>query len=691
MQKSIKLEKLKLAENNVRKQRSQAADEQLSKDIEARGLLQNLIVTKAKKRGFYDVIAGGRRLRAMEMLVESGSWEKTREIPCMVLEADDAVVTETSLAENFQRMAMSPTDECRAFKHFIGEDGDIEAVANRFGVTVRFVEGRLRLADLAEPIFDALSRGDITLDVAKAYASSPRHDLQLLVYEQLDGRWDGHNVNAIKRMMANECLTGDNPVVKLIGEERYKKAGGRIERDLFSDEAGDRWIDLEIIRDLADSIMREEAENIAKDSKLGWITPIPTSHTPYSVIHENGLHGVHLPPKPLDDETVQQRENLQQQIEQLEEYVDANDLGEDELATVQEKYENLVAEHEALGESEYIFPEEYADQIGQFLLLNDDGQMVLDNNYYADKPLTFTCDDEGNISVYDRSGKKPSDSSSDEKREVTDERKGPGGKAISQTLFSELAIQRRNILSAALLGDPVLALDYAIFAMIDDSQTIDKGCAIAISDVKDPYGVEIPEGKAETAIAQFHDTLDDSWKAHDDVAMRFNVFRQLDDEKKLQWLSQAVAGSLIAKNSYGNRYYQIHDDIAESLQIDVASIWRPTAPNYFDRITKKALLALLHDIGGAELSVRYASMKKAEIAKACEQIFSGDAIIETDVREKALHWVPAAMRFGSDAHCDDLDCDEDDANATDSDDSDNNDDNDDLIVDDEEAVLEETA
>ena len=61
---------------------------------------------------------------------------------------------------------MTPADECRAFLDSINDDGDIEAVANRFGQTKRYVEGRLRLARLAKPIFDALAKGDISLEVA---------------------------------------------------------------------------------------------------------------------------------------------------------------------------------------------------------------------------------------------------------------------------------------------------------------------------------------------------------------------------------------------------------------------------------------------------------------------------------------------------------------------------------------------
>ena len=53
---------------------------------------------------------------------------------------------------------MTPTDEIRAYKHFVNEGSDLDAIAKRFGRTRRFIEGRLRLADLADPCLLYTSR-----------------------------------------------------------------------------------------------------------------------------------------------------------------------------------------------------------------------------------------------------------------------------------------------------------------------------------------------------------------------------------------------------------------------------------------------------------------------------------------------------------------------------------------------------
>ena len=164
----IPLGKLRLSDANVRKNDSNLFIEELAANIEAKGLLQNLIVVPAKKRGMFDVTAGGRRLRALNFLLGAGKLPKDYPVACRVLDIDAAEQSELSLIENVIRLDMTPTDEIRAYKHFVNEGSDLDAIAKRFGRTRRFIEGRLRLAGLADPIFAALEEGKITLDVAKA-------------------------------------------------------------------------------------------------------------------------------------------------------------------------------------------------------------------------------------------------------------------------------------------------------------------------------------------------------------------------------------------------------------------------------------------------------------------------------------------------------------------------------------------
>ena len=70
---SVKVKNLSLSKDNVRKSSREAGIEALAASIATQGLLQNLIVTPLKKAGHFTVKAGGRRLRALQSLIEQGS------------------------------------------------------------------------------------------------------------------------------------------------------------------------------------------------------------------------------------------------------------------------------------------------------------------------------------------------------------------------------------------------------------------------------------------------------------------------------------------------------------------------------------------------------------------------------------------------------------------------------------------
>ena len=85
----------------------------------------------------------------------------------------------------------------------------------------------VRLATLAEPIFEALSEGTITLDVAKAYASTENQEKQLLVWNSYGTSYA--NADTIRRVIANETMKSTDPVAILVGEG--KDAAGYSAKD----------------------------------------------------------------------------------------------------------------------------------------------------------------------------------------------------------------------------------------------------------------------------------------------------------------------------------------------------------------------------------------------------------------------------------------------------------------------------
>lgn len=156
----------------------------------------------------------------------------------------------------------------------------------------------------------------------------------------------------------------------------------------------------------------------------------------------------------------------------------------------------------------------------------------------------------------------------------------------------------------------------------------------------------VPASRARDYLAEVHDGLDTSWGVPGGKVERFEAFRALGDEAKSAWLAWIVATSLEAKENYSSHTQNpLQNRLATILEVDVASWWRPTSENFFDRVSKGSLISLLHEVGGPALSSRHATEKKPEVSASCQKLFAGEAIVEPAIKEAALQWLPSAMRF----------------------------------------------
>lgn len=83
----------------------------------------------------FEVPAGGRRFKALQLLVKQKKMSKTAPIPCIV--KTDGLAEEDSLAENLMREALHPLDQFRAFQALADAGQGLEAIAATFGVTAQ--------------------------------------------------------------------------------------------------------------------------------------------------------------------------------------------------------------------------------------------------------------------------------------------------------------------------------------------------------------------------------------------------------------------------------------------------------------------------------------------------------------------------------------------------------------------------
>ena len=208
----IPLSQLELSPGNVRKTPADAsAFTELKASITAHGLLENLIA-RAMKPGTdgiarYAVIAGGRRLAAMQALAAEGALDQDHPVPCRMI-GGIVAAEEVSLAENMVRAAMHPADQVEAFRRLADAGSTAAAIAARFGVSERTVEKRLRLGNAAPVLLEAYRAGEIDLDTLMAFAVTTDHARQSAVWETVSQQGYRPGAWQIKRLLTEDRVAG---------------------------------------------------------------------------------------------------------------------------------------------------------------------------------------------------------------------------------------------------------------------------------------------------------------------------------------------------------------------------------------------------------------------------------------------------------------------------------------------------
>jgi len=265
---AIPLSQLHATYLNVRKTGG-ASVESLAASIVHHGLIHNLTVTRNDSG--YAVVAGGRRLKALQALQEAGTLPETLAagIPCRVIE--DGQSREASLAENVMRHAMHPADECDAFARLVDDGLPVSEIAARFGQSELFVRQRLKLANVAPDILADYRAGNATLEQMMALALTDDQAVQLRVWKAAKNEWQ-REPRRLREVITQQELAADSSLAKFVGLAAYEKAGGQVRRDMFGTDADAFLMDAELAEKLALEKLERTAEKIRKEGWL-WVEP----------------------------------------------------------------------------------------------------------------------------------------------------------------------------------------------------------------------------------------------------------------------------------------------------------------------------------------------------------------------------------------------------------------------------------
>lgn len=205
---------------------------ELADTIEAAGLLYPLLVRPGRKgEAPFMALDGRRRLLALQAL--AGEDRIARDYGVRIEVARDRALQAAAIVvSNTQRAPVHVADVITAVGKLKSLKMSPAKIAAALGYAEIEVKRLQRLAGLPKPALEALKAGRITLRTAKLLARVSDPEV-LSRFAQTAAAGHLYEYGLVQHLNGRPGL--DDPMFDLIGAERYRAAGGRIDADLFGE------------------------------------------------------------------------------------------------------------------------------------------------------------------------------------------------------------------------------------------------------------------------------------------------------------------------------------------------------------------------------------------------------------------------------------------------------------------------
>lgn len=602
---NIPLNRLTAWEGNVRKTQNKAGIDELAASIKAHGLQQNLVVRKDGKQ--YAVVAGGRRLKALQRLAKSGDISATYEVSCRVTEAEDA--SEISLAENVMREDMHPADQFEAFRDLADKGMPNLDIGIRFGKGEAHVLRLLKLARVSPKLLKAYRAADLTLEDLMAFTVTDDHEAQERVFAA-KAPWQG--AAEIRAALTENDIAVTDKRVKFVTLKAYEKAGGTIRRDLFSDDDGGTYIEDPALLDL---LVNERLEKKAKPVRAEgwkWVHVVPEFAYQQSAEYRR----IHADPAPL---TKLEQKTLDKLTQEYDLFVEKwREAGEDKgmaerLCEIEELFEEL-------NDREGVWTEEQFTIAGAVVSIDHQGKVKVERGFVRPDDMP-------------KAGKAKNARTSETHDGEDAAEQSPG---LSAALIESLTAHRSAALSASLLDAPGVGLAVVVYAMVLDvfghrQDTVLKFSATvqSLHRVERSTAFQRLEAARETWSQRIPGTPEDMWQwcMEQDQAVLIDL---------LTFCAASTINAVQMKTDRMDSSRLAHaGQLAAALHLDMTAWFTPSADNCFNRLSKAQILEALQEARQQPPAPAWEKLKKAELAKLAER--------ET----AATGWLPAPLRQSS--------------------------------------------
>ncbi len=629
----IPFNKLVLSQSNVRRVKAGIAIEELAEDIARRTLLQSLTVrpvldTQGNETGMYEIPAGGRRYRALELLVKRKRLPRNAPIPCII--RTDGIAEEDSLAENIQRAPLHPLDQFRAFLALREKGQSEEEIAAAFFVSVTVVRQRLRLAAVSAKLLEVYAEDGMTLDQLMSFTVNPDHERQDQVWDALQHSYNKEPFH-IRRLLTEGAVRASDKRAQFVGTEAYEQAGGTILRDLFEPDDGGWLQEPPLLDKLVADKLEREADAIRAE---GWKWIEVVTELPYGYGH--GLRQLTGREVPLTDEEAATRDALQAEFDDLEaEYAEAQEVPEE----IDQRLGEIETALEALEDRPVVYEPDDIARAGAFVSIDSTGVLRIERGYVRPEdeiPIDDDEDADGDESDHRRMTSAGEESDTDDDA-VDEPDEDDGNRPLSDRLMTELTAHRTLALREAVANDPDVALRAALHALclkLFYHYGFDTCLEIDAKSVLFGHTSGLADTPAAKAIEARHKAWDEQMP--EDSGDLWDMLAELDSDSRQALFAHCIGLTINAVHQpYDRRPKALRHAgrLASAVALDMAAAgWKPTVDAFLGRVTKARILDAVHEAKGDKPAERIAHLKKAEMAKEAERLLEGTG------------WLPEPLR-----------------------------------------------
>ena len=654
----IPFDKLILSQSNVRKVKAGVSIGELAEDIARRTLLQSLNVrpvldADGAETGEFEVPAGGRRYRALELLVKQKRLAPNAPVPCVVKAANDSVsACEDSYAENFFREPLHPLDQFRGMKEMVDNGQDIESVAAHFHVTPAVVNQRLKLAKVSPKLHALYAEDGMTLEQLMAFAVADDHERQEQLWEQLEHSYN-KSAGYIRQKLTENTVRAADKRVRFVGIDAYVAAGGSVMRDLFQQDNGGWLTDPALLDRLVNEKLAAEGERIGAE---GWKWIATAVDLPWGVTH--GLREIDGTEVPMTAEEEARLAELQNEADALEEeWAEADELPNE----VDARIVAIEKEIGALTDRPVMFEPDEIARGGVFVSIEGDGSLCIERGYVRpeDEPAV---EPEPGAQGDDDEGSEPGRIVTSESAATTatnvvpigsatsdeDDADGEVVKPLSDRLVAELTAWRTLALQDAFAQSPTTAFAAVLHAFVlAIFYPYGRESCLEVTLKQVAFGMA-PTGLKDSAPAKAIADRHARWKARLPQSDKdvWDALLLFDGNEQAALFAHCASLSVnaqqevvpkydngrISKGTVERRIAQSHV-LARAVGLDVVEAgWRPTVAGYFGSVTKPRILADVAEAKGAKFAEMIDHLKKGDMAREAERLLE-------DAR-----WLPEVMR-----------------------------------------------